>query len=177
MLNSYTYYRILRIGFIPEIPKSQKIRDYVEALGVTCGDIQYLISDGGLCEDECDDSEIVFLALSLYGIIRHGYHAKVKEVKRKLEETYGEELSVMLPMHDENLIVDFITDGKSLPVASYYLGLHDQTLIDVYSRVNPSNKKGINPDKAEYQTPFVELYSRKFKDLDFSDIGVKSKFM
>lgn len=171
MLNSYTYYRYSRLGFTTKIPSAfyKDNEFFYNSLSIEHNKIEYILDDGGLCEDTFDDSEVIFLMLCFTKMLSTTAHLHVCYVKDLIEEALNKEIQVHVSGDESMIVIDFMDIDVSL--CAFYVMPYG-SMIDTYNMLRPWAKREV-PENTTYQIPTLEVYSKKLKNVNFNDAGLE----
>lgn len=172
MINSYTFYCLQRLGLIAHIPEDYNLDPeyFMFSMAIKMNDMEYIISDDGICEETLDSSEILFLSLSMHRILSNPMLSKAAAyIRDVIEEKTGELVQVHLDGDDSMIILKFNSIDKEL--ASFYSVPYNQNSVQTYNTLRPDNKKGLGKD-TKYQSPTLEVHRKEFLNIGLEEIGI-----
>lgn len=171
MINSYTYYRYARLGYNTKIPSAYFSDNdfFYNSLALEHNRIEYILDDGGLCEETFDDSEAIFLMLSLTTILSTNAHNHVRYVKELIENKLKREVQVHVTGDESMIVLDFMDVDVAL--CAFYVMPYGR-IIETFNKIRPYASRNI-PETETYQIPTIEVYSKSLKGVDFREAGIE----
>lgn len=171
MINSYTYYRYSRLGYNTKIP-SAYFKDcdfFYNSLALEHNSIEYILDDGGLCEETFDDSEALFLMLSLTTILSTNAHNHVRFVKDLIEKKLKKEIQIHVTGDESMIVLDFMDVDVAL--CAFYVMPYGR-IIETFNSIRPYASRDV-PEQTTYQIPTIEVYSKILKSVNFNEAGIE----